>query len=149
MLRLFPKWAYGLKLKKERGKNPDVKPQQFYLQCALLTTDLTPQALLIISAHWLLANCSPTPCSPVDLLLNPKDISLDKGCAKRCKLKVFKKWSHPSFTTLHPNHLLLQVFYWQQKGGVNTLHSNWDRAQQCSGLVGQWDPAIGFSSESL
>lgn len=62
MLRLFPKWACGLKLKKERGKNPDVKPQQCYLQYSLLTTEWTSWAFLIISAQWLSANCSSKPC---------------------------------------------------------------------------------------
>lgn len=62
MLRLFPKWACGLKLKKERGKNPDVKPQQCYLQYSLLTTEWTSRAFLIISAQWLSANCSSKPC---------------------------------------------------------------------------------------
>lgn len=74
MLRLFPKLAYGLKLIKKRGKNPDIIPQQCYLQCLFLTREWTSWAFLISSAQWLSANPSSKPCSTANLQLNPKYI---------------------------------------------------------------------------
>lgn len=78
-------------------------------------------AFLLIPAQWLSANCSSKPCSAADLLPSPKYIPLDKTSAKGCKFKVYKQWSHRSFTEVNKKHLLCTAFCSQQEGRVNTL----------------------------